>query len=121
MESKIQMITKDLEFKINILQLEKDKSDEKLKAFEMKREEIIRENNQLRSTINETESLKLELERETEKNRNLYKKCHKFETELASNTSLEQELTEINMKLKSELSFTTNEIHKFKNQINKVL
>ena len=114
------MITKDFEFKLNLLQIEKDKSDDKLKAFDTQREEIIRENNQLRAMYNDTESLKLEIEREQEKNRELHKKCHKYETELASNNSLEQELTEMNMKLKSELSFTTNEIQKFKNQITKV-
>ena len=63
----------------------------------------------------------MELEKEQEKNRDFAKKMHKIETELASNTSLEQELTEINMKLKNELSFTSHEIQKLKEQLRRVI
>lgn len=113
-------MAKDFEFKLGALQLEKDKSDDKLKAFEKQREEIIKENNRLRGLINDAENLRNELEREQEKSRDLYKKCHKLETELNSNTSLEQELTEINMRLKNELTFNNQEINRYKDQINRV-
>lgn len=98
MESKYQLMTKDFEFKLSALQLEKDKSDDKLRAFEKKREEIIKENTRLRSVINETESLRNELEREQEKSRELSRKVQKLETEIGSNMSLEHELSEINNK-----------------------
>jgi len=121
LESKVQIMTKEYEFKIGAIQLEKDKSDDRLKAFEKQREEIIKENNKLRAIIDDSEGLRLELEKEQEKNRDFSKKMHKIETELASNTSLEQELTEINMKLKNELSFTSHEIQKLKEQLKRVI
>lgn len=120
MESKYQILSKDFEFKLSALQIEKDKSDDRLKSYEKQRDEIVKENNRLRSLISDSESLRGDLEREQEKNRELYRKCHKFETELTSNTSIEQELTEINMKLKNEILFHTQEVQKFKDQINRV-
>jgi chromosome segregation ATPase len=120
MESKFQLVSKEYEFKLSALQLEKDKSDDKLRAFEKQREEVIKENNSLRSLVTDSESLRAEIEREQEKSRELHKRCHKLETELASNNSLEQELTEINMRLKNELSFNNQEMHRFKDQINRV-
>lgn len=120
MESRVQLLTKDFEFKYGSIQLDKDKSDDKLKAFEKQREEIIRENNRLRALLVDTESLRSELEREQEKNRELYRKFHKTETELNTNSSLEQELTEINMRLKSELSFHIQEAQRSKEQIIRV-
>lgn len=120
MESRFQLLTKDFEFKYGSIQLDKDKSDDKLKAFEKQREEIIRENNRLRALLVDTESLRSELEREQEKNRELYRKFHKTETELNTNSSLEQELTEINMRLKSELSFHIQEAQRSKEQIIRV-
>ena len=120
MESRVQLLTKDFEFKYGSIQLDKDKSDDKLKAFEKQREEIIRENNRLRALLVDTESLRSELEREQEKNRELYRKFHKTETELNTNSSLEQELTEISMRLKSELSFHIQEAQRSKEQIIRV-
>ena len=105
---------------MSALQVEKDKSDDTLKAFEKQREEVMRENAKLRGLINESENLRAELEREQEKSRELYRKCNKLETELSSNTSLEQELTELNMKLKNELSYASGEIKRFKDQLNRV-
>ena len=120
MDSKILLFVNDFEFKLSALQSEMDKSDDKLKAFEKQREDIIRENNKLRALISDSEGLRADLEREQEKSRELYKKCHKFETELASNNSMEQELTEINLKLKNELSFTNLEIQKYREQLKRV-
>jgi chromosome segregation ATPase len=120
MESKYQLMTKDFEFKLSALQLEKDKSDDKLRAFEKQREEIIKENTRLRSVINETESLRNELEREQEKSRELSRKVQKLETEIGSNMSLEHELSEINMRLKNELAFSNQETTRFKDQLNRV-
>lgn len=116
----MQLIKQDYEFKLSSVQLEKDKSDDRLKGYEKQRDEIIKENNRLRSLIVESEGLKSELEKEQEKNRELYRKCHKIETELSSNTSIEQELTEMNMKLKNELLFHTQEVQKFKDQIHRL-
>jgi hypothetical protein len=100
--------------------MEKDKSDDKLKAFEKQREEIIKENNRLRGLVIEMESFRSELEKEQEKNRELTRKFHKIETELNTNTSLEQELTEINMRLKSEMLFHNNEVQRTKDQMQRV-
>ena len=69
MESKIQLMVKDFEFKLSAMQSEKDKSDDKLKAFEKQREDIIRENNKLRALISDSEGLRADLEREQEKSR----------------------------------------------------
>jgi hypothetical protein len=120
LESKIQLMVKDFDFKFGSVQLEKDKSDDKLKSFEKHREEIMRENNRLRTLLADTDTLRAELEREQEKNRELYRKFHKTETELNTNTSLEQELTEINMRLKSELTFHVQEAQRSKEQIIRV-
>lgn len=119
-ESKFQLIIKDYEFKLSALQLEKDKSDDRLRGYEKQREDIVRENNQLRAMAAEADNLRAEIEREQEKNRDLYRKCHKLETELASNSTLEQELTDLNMRLKNELTLNTHEVQKSKDQIHRV-
>ena len=113
-------MVKDFEFKLSALQIEKDKSDDRLRGFEKQREDIIKENNRLRLMASESENLRGDLEREEEKNRELYRKCNRLETELASNSSIEQELTDINMKLKNELMLQTQEIHRSKDQLNRV-
>lgn len=100
--------------------MEKDKSDDKLKAFEKQREDLLRENNRLKALLVDSENIRAELEREQEKNRELYRKIHKTETELNTNTGLEQELTEINMRLKSELSFHIQEAQRSKEQVVRV-
>jgi len=94
--------------------MEKDKSDDRLKAFEKQREDVTKENAHLRGLVLDSESLRAELEKEQEKNRDLYRKLHKVETELNTNTSLEQELTEINMRLKSEITFNQQEVQRAK-------
>ena len=120
MESKLQILQKDLDYKTNILQTDKEKCEEKSRSLEKQRDEVYRENNRLRALISDIENARGELEREQEKNRELYKKCHKLETELAANNGLEQELTEINLKLKNELSFYTQEIQKSKEHLQRV-
>lgn len=120
MESKFQLINKDFEFKLGSLQLEKDKSDDKLRAFEIQREEIIKENTKLRTLVNDAENMRNELEKEQEKSRELYRKCQKLETEINSNSALELELTEINMRLKNEKSFLEQELSRLKDNLNKV-
>lgn len=120
MESKFQLMTKDFEFKLSALQLEKDKSDDKLRAFERQREDIIKENGRLRAAVNDAENFRRELEHEQEKTRELHRKCQKLETEINSNSSLEHELTEINLRLKNELSACNQEISRSKDQISRV-
>ena len=102
------------------MQADKEKSDEKLRALEKQRDDIYRENNRLRAVIADAENIRGELEKEQEKNRELYKKCHKIETELAANNGLDQELTEINLKLKNELAFYTQEVQKSKEHLQRV-
>ena len=120
LESKIQLLSKDFDFRLGSLQLEKDKSDDKLKGYEKHRDELIRENNRLKALLVDADNIRSELEREQEKNRELYRKIHKTETELNTNTGLEQELTEINMRLKSELSFHIQEAQRSKEQVIRV-
>ena len=120
MESRFQILTKEAEFKLNSMQLEKDKSDDKLKAFQKQRDEVAKENSHLRSLVLDSENLRAELEREQEKCRDLYRKYNKAETELNTNGSLEQELTEANMKLKSEISFHLQEIQRAKEHMSRV-
>lgn len=121
MESKIQLLSKDFEFKLSTLQVEKDKSDDRLKSFENQRDEIIKENTRLRGLIIDSDNLRNELEKEQEKNRELARKCQKMETELSSNTGLEQELTEINLKLKNEILFYGQEVQCLKEKIKRVI
>ena len=121
MESRYQIYTKDAEFKLNNLQMEKDKSDDKLSAFKQHREDVLKENSHLKSLVLDSESLRAELEKEQEKNREIYRKLHKAETELNTNTSLEQELTEINMRLKSEISFHQQETQRSKEHTSRVI
>jgi hypothetical protein len=120
MESKFQLYVKDAEFKMNSIQLEKDKSDDKLKAFQKQRDDIIKENLHLKNLVLDSDNMRSELEKEQEKNRELYRKYHKAETELNTNTSIEQELTEINMRLKSEISFHTQEVQRSKEYMSRV-
>lgn len=101
--------------------MEKDRSDDRLKSFEHQREEIVKENTRLRGLIIDSDNLRSELEREQEKSRELARKCHKLETELSSNTGLEQELTEINLKLKNEVLFHGQESQCLKEQIKRVI
>lgn len=111
---------KDSEFKLNALQAEKDKSDDRLSAFGKQREDVIKENAHLRGLVLDSENLRTELEKEQEKSREMYRKFHKAEVELNTNTSMEQELTEINMRLKSEMSFHLAEVQRSKEHISRV-
>ncbi len=119
-DSKFQINSKDFELKLNALQIDKDKSDDRLKAFEKQREDLVKENAHLRSLVLDSENMRSELEKEQEKNRDLYRKLHKAETELNTNTSMEQELTEINMRLKSEISFHQQEVQRAREHTSRV-
>ena len=120
MEGRFQIYMKDAEFRLNALQIEKDKSDDKLNAFVRQREEVAKENAHLRTLVLDSENLRTELDKEQEKNREIYRKFHKVEVELNTNTSMEQELTEINMRLKSEISFHLAEVQRSKEHISRV-
>ena len=120
LESRLQILQKDLEYKIRLLQADKDKFEEKYRSLEKQRDEAFRENTRLKLLVNDSDNVRVELEKEQEKNRELYKKCHRLETDLAANNGLEQELTEINLKLKNELSFYTQEMQKSKEHIKRV-
>jgi hypothetical protein len=120
LESKLQMLQKDLDFKASIMQADKDKSDEKLRLLEKQRDDIYRENNRLKTLINETENISSLLEREQEKNHELTKKIHKLETELATNSNLDHELTEMNLKLKNDLTYYVQDSQKAKEHLQRV-
>ncbi len=96
------------------MQADKDKNDEKLRLIEKQRDELYRENTRLRTLVNESENIRSVFEREQERSHELQKKIHKLETELATNNSLEHELTEINLKLKNDLTFYIQESQKAK-------
>ena len=116
----MQILTKDAEFKLNAIQIEKDKSDDRLNAFQRQREEVIKENNHLRTLVLDSENLQAELQKEQDKNREMYKKFHKAEAELNTNTSMEQELTEANMRLKSQITFHVQEVQRAKEHVSRV-
>lgn len=120
LESKLQILQRDLDYKSNLLQTDKEKFDEILRSLEKHRDEAYKENNRLRAIINDNENVRNLLEKEQEKNRDLAKKCHKLEVELSTNTGLEQELTESNMKLRNELSFYVQEMQKSKEHIHRM-
>jgi hypothetical protein len=78
-----------------------------------------------------------EFEREQEKSRELYRKCAKLESQLSSTNGIEvnflvfpfsnlslfrfqQELTEMNLKLKNELNQLINECHSNKQELHQV-
>jgi hypothetical protein len=66
-----------------------DRLYEQVKGLEKAREELIKENRYLNTTIKQMNDFSTELEREQEKSRELYKKCVKFETQLASTSGIE--------------------------------
>ena len=91
----------------------------------------------MNTTMKQRNDSQHELEREQEKSRELYKKSVKLESQLASTTGIEvidfsfylvflfvlilqQELTEMNLKLKSELNQVMNEFHSGKQELHQV-
>jgi DNA repair exonuclease SbcCD ATPase subunit len=109
-------LSKDFESKLNLIQLEKDKSDDRLKGFEQQREEMIKENTKLRALALETETIRIELDKEKDKNRQLHRKAQQLEVQLTSNTTIEGELSEMNIKLKSQISFLNQELQRAREQ-----
>lgn len=120
LESKLQISQKDYEYKISLLQTDKEKFDEKLRNMEKHREELYKENSRLKAVLNDAENYRILLEKEQEKNRELNKKYHKLEIDASTNTGIEQELTESNLKLRNELNFYMNEIQKSKEHLNRM-
>jgi chromosome segregation ATPase len=120
LESKLQISQKDCEYKLSLLQADKEKFDEKLRSMEKHREELYKENTRLKAVLNDSENYRILLEKEQEKNRELNKKYHKLEIDASTNTGIEQELTESNLKLRNELNFYMNEIQKSKEHLNRM-
>lgn len=118
--------------------IERDRLHEQTKSLEKTRDELTKENNHLNSTLKHVNDCQNELEREKDKNRELYKKSIQLESQLSSTNGIEvrisiclptphrciflfqQELTEINLKLKNELNQLINESHSNKQELHQV-
>ena len=111
---------KDFEFKLGSMQHEKDKSDDRLKDAERQRDERVKESSRLKSVLAEVENWQSLLEKEQEKTRELSSKLRQAETIMNTNSSLEQELTEINLRLKSEVSLHIQEVQRVKESMSRV-
>ncbi|CAF1112719.1 unnamed protein product [Didymodactylos carnosus] len=120
MEAQVQILSKTVDDRANKFQLEKDRYDEQIRGLERSRDELQKENQHLKMAVENSDEYKTQLEREQEKTRDLYRKCSKLESELASTNGMEQELTDMNMKLKNELSHLINEIQMGKNEIHQM-
>ncbi|CAF1452548.1 unnamed protein product [Rotaria sordida] len=97
--------------------IERDRLYEQIRSLEKTRDELTKENTYLNTNIKQMKDCQHELEREQEKSRELYRKCVKLETLLSSTNGIEQELTEINLKLKNELNQLMNERHSNKQEL----
>jgi len=90
----------DFEADVNILKktnderqkqydIERDRLYEQIKSLEKARDELIKENTHLNTTIKHINDSQNEFEREKEKNRELYKKCIQLESQLSSTNGIE--------------------------------
>ena len=71
------------------LDLERDRFYEQIKGLEKSRDEIIKENLYLNTTIKQMNDCQQEFEREQDKSRELYRKCVKLESQLSSTNGIE--------------------------------
>ena len=100
--------------------LERDRLHEQLKSQEKHREELTRDNLHLNNNIKQSTDCQDDLQKEQDKVRELYRKCSKLESQLSSTNGIEQELTEINLKLKNELNHLINECQANKQEVQQV-
>jgi len=98
--------------------IERDRLYEQIKSLEKTRDELIKDNTHLNTTLKNKTDCQNEFEREKRKKiENCIKKCIQLESQLSSTNGIEQELTEINLKLKNELNQLINESHSNKQEV----
>ncbi|CAF1558590.1 unnamed protein product [Adineta ricciae] len=116
-EAELNILRKSNDDRQKQFEIERDRLYEQIRSLEKVRDDLTKENSYLNSTIKQTNDYQNELEREQEKTRELYKKCIKLETQLSSTNGIEQELTDMNLKLKNELNHLMNEYHANKQEV----
>ncbi|CAF3875567.1 unnamed protein product [Adineta steineri] len=116
-ETEVNILKKSNDERQKQFEIERDRLYEQMKSLEKIRDELTKENTYLNTTIKQGTDCQNDLEREQEKSRELYRKCIKLETQLSSTNGIEQELTEINLKLKNELNQLMNEYHSNKQEV----
>lgn len=135
-EAEVNILKNKVEERQRQFDIERDRFHEQMKSLERTREELTKENNHLTSTIQHTNDCQNELEREREKNRDLYRRVMQLESQLSSTNGIEvffinfsffeillffqQELTDMNLKLKTELNQLINESHSNKQELHQV-
>ncbi|CAF1539285.1 unnamed protein product [Rotaria sp. Silwood1] len=117
LEADLNILKKSNDERQKQFDIERDRLYEQIKSLEKTRDELTKENTYLNTTIKQMNDCQNEFEREQEKSRELYRKCAKLESQLASTNGIEQELTEINLKLKNELNQLMNECHSNKQEV----
>ncbi|CAF1914171.1 unnamed protein product [Rotaria magnacalcarata] len=116
LEADLNILKKSNDEKQKQFEIERDRLYEQTRSLEKTRDELTKENVHLNTTIKQMNDCQNEFEREQEKSRELYRKCVKLESQLSSTNGIEQELTEINLKLKNELNQIMNECHSNKQE-----
>ncbi|UJR07569.1 hypothetical protein I4U23_011856 [Adineta vaga] len=116
-EAEVNILRKSNDDRQKQSEIERDRLYEQIKSLERARDELTKENTYLNTTIKQTNDCQTDLEREQEKTRELYKKCVKLETQLSSTNGIEQELTDMNLKLKNEINQLMNEYHSNKQEV----
>ncbi|CAF1114562.1 unnamed protein product [Adineta ricciae] len=116
-EAELNILRKSNDDRQKQFEIERDRLYEQIRSLEKVRDDLTKENSHLNSTVKQTNDYQNELEREQEKTRELYKKCIKLETQLSSTNGIEQELTDMNLKLKNELNHLMNEYHANKQEV----
>ncbi|CAF1154833.1 unnamed protein product [Rotaria sp. Silwood1] len=117
LEADLNILKKSNDERQKQFDIERDRLYEQIRSLEKTRDELTKENTYLNTTIKQINDCQNEFEREQEKSRELYRKCAKLESQLASTNGIEQELTEINLKLKNELNQLMNECHSNKQEV----
>ena len=135
-EAEVNILKSKVEERQRQFDIERDRLHEQMKTLEKTRDELTKDNNHLNSTIQHTTDCQNELEREREKNRELYRRAMQLESQLSSTNGIEvfihlvlfilhrfsfqQELTDMNLKLKTELNQLVNESHSNKQELHQM-
>lgn len=88
-EAQVNILKKSHDEKQKQFDIERDRFYEQIKSLEKTREELIKENTHLNTTLRQINDCQNDLEREQEKSRELYRKCVKLETQLSSTNGIE--------------------------------
>ena len=120
LEAQVNILKKSVDEREKQFDLERDRLHEQLKSQEKHREELTRDNLHLNNNIKQSTDCQDDLQKEQDKVRELYRKCSKLESQLSSTNGIEQELTEINLKLKNELNHLINECQANKQEVQQV-